>query len=320
MKPSAATDSGHARKKGRIRKLVSIVLYAVWFAILWLPVIRKNIFRMRTLLPQHTVNPPMEIRDHRPFIPNMPFEIRLCIYSYLLPDCNPVSTSRALRATCKQLDDEVRHEARKAFVRTMISVQESCFNSTVKFFCASRFHVELVVLLPLDFQHITTPQPRPLAVSPFERALLTLLQALPTNTRSLTLTLQPHPDASTRTFREYLFETWTLMEFYLAQNTDYIRAGHTDLSAIKVRAGAPITLSPVIWYERHMWSWTVRLTWTFTWSRLDALQFKLESDEDKVSIAGLGNFDTRRRQVVFFLLNMLVKCGWRRVGLDSRMG
>lgn len=320
MKPGTTTDSNDASKKGRIRKLVLITLYIIWLTILWLPNLRQCLFRQRPLLPQHTVKKSTNPRSRPPIMPYLPLEIRLCIYSYLLPDRNPVSTSRALRATCKQLDDEVRYEARTAFVRTMISMQRACFDSTVTFFCASRFHVEVVVILPVDFQHITSPQPRPLAASPFERSLLTVLQGLPTNTRSFTLTLQPHPDASTRTFREQFFETWTLMEGYFAQNANNIRAGHTDLSAIKVRAGAPITLSPMIWYERHMWSWTLRLAWTFTWSRLEALQFKQGRDEDKVSISGLGNFDTRRRWATFVLMNTLVKWGWRRVGLDFRMG
>jgi len=110
------------------------------------------------------------------------------------------------------------------------------------------------------------------------------------------------------------------MENYLAQNAKDIRAGHADLSAIKVKAGAPITLSPMIYYQRDIRAWTVRLTGTLTWSRLEAMHFKLRRDEDRVLISGLGNFDTWRRWITFVLLNTLVQCGWRRVGLDFRMG
>lgn len=142
-------------------------------------------------------------------------------------------------------------------------IQKTCSNSIVTFFCASRFHVEVVVLLPVNFQQITTPQPRPLAASPFEQSLLVILQALPTNTRSFTFTLQPHPDAPTRTFRQHFFASWSLMENYLTQNADNIRAGHTDLSIIKVKAGMPISLSPMIWIRMHMFSWSITLTLSF---------------------------------------------------------
>jgi hypothetical protein len=126
MKPGATTDSDNASKKGCIQKLVLITLYIIWLTILWLPNLRQCLFRQRPLLPQHTVKKSTNPRSRPPIMPYLPLEIRLCIYSYLLPDRNPVSTSRALRATCKQLDDEVRYEARTAFVRTMISMQRAC--------------------------------------------------------------------------------------------------------------------------------------------------------------------------------------------------
>ena len=315
---SAATDCDDASKKGRVRKLVLIALYAVWLTILWFPVIRENIFRFRQKIPlsQHIFDTPIKLRNYPSRMLSLPFEVRLCIYSHLLP----ARASRALRATCKQLNAEVRREARKTFLRTMVSVQKMSSNSTVTFFCAPSFHVEVVMLLPINVQLITTPQPRPLALSPFEHSILTVLQALPTNTRSFTLTLQPRPHASTRTFRQHFFEIWTLMENYLAQNANDIRAGNTDLSTFKVLAGAPIVLSPMIYYHGIIRSWNVRLARTLTWSRIEAMQFGQRRDGGKVETKGVWKLDTRKNRIAFRFLNTLAKCGWKRIGLDFRMG
>ncbi|KAF1925915.1 uncharacterized protein M421DRAFT_423204 [Didymella exigua CBS 183.55] len=133
----------------------------------------KQLFRQEPLLPQRTINSSIEIPSRRSPILYVPLEIRLCIYAYLLPDSNPVSTSRALQATCKQLDNEVRREALNAFTRSMTSIQNTSFSSIITFFCASRLHVEAVILLPMNFLLLPTPRPRPLATTPFERSIPT---------------------------------------------------------------------------------------------------------------------------------------------------
>lgn len=55
-------------------------------------------------------------------------------------------------------------------------------------------------------------------------------------------------------------------------------------------------------------------------TRLNALQFKVNGNEDKVSIQGLGNFDTRMRWFVYVMLEGLVMFGWKNIGLDFSTG
>jgi hypothetical protein len=65
LNSGTATDSDNASKNGRVGKLVSIALYAVWLTSFWLPVIRENIFRCRQKLPlpKCKFDTPMGLQD-----------------------------------------------------------------------------------------------------------------------------------------------------------------------------------------------------------------------------------------------------------------
>jgi hypothetical protein len=155
----------------------------------------------------------------------------------------------------------------------MISIQKLYTKSLFTAFCASSFHIETIVLLPIDFMHIATSQPRPFTASLFKNTFLSLLRALPLNTRSVTFTLQPHPDALRRTFRDYPVEPYTFLRYYLARGADDIRAGHTDLFAIKLMAGAPpIVVSPTLFWEIRVSRFNLTLVWALTWAEFAALR------------------------------------------------
>lgn len=110
------------------------------------------------------------------------------------------------------------------------------------------------------------------------------------------------------------------MENYLAQNADDLCAGLTDLSVVKVRAGAPIILYPMNSYRMRVARWTMVPVWAFTWSQLEVLQFTQNGDSGEVVVSAHGKFDTHRKWVMFAIVKSLAMCGLGNIGVDFRMG
>lgn len=82
---------------------------------------------------------------------NLPAELRVQIYSYLLPNAQLPSVSRTLRQVCRQIDREVKHEARKAFTRQLNSLQKRLEDEPqlgTVFYSITTYHVEIVLQPP----------------------------------------------------------------------------------------------------------------------------------------------------------------------------
>lgn len=127
----------------------------------------------------------------------LPPEIRTHIYSHLLPTTEPRSISRAIRRTCRQINHKVEHEVRKAFVRKMIHLQQlasgGCQRFATIFYSAERYHVEVVLQLPQVYFSSPANPSSPQARTIVDKVLLSFVELLPLNARSITVTLQPRP-------------------------------------------------------------------------------------------------------------------------------
>lgn len=194
-----------------------------------------------------SIRTPMDVsqrhRNHRPFL-SLPPEIRTQIYSFLLPSSQPASVARALRGTCHQINREVKYEVQTDFSRTMTFLQHrtSCDNQWVILTQSpEHFRVNVVLQTPHIYS-APSIAPLPHTTTIVDALALSLAQQLPTSTRSMTITLQPHADGSVSCFERYLNAVWTTLFRYLGRLQTDISLGGNDLRQITVLCGGPIVM------------------------------------------------------------------------------
>ncbi|KAJ8118142.1 hypothetical protein OPT61_g820 [Boeremia exigua] len=191
----------------------------------------------------------------------LPTEIRMQIYSYLLPDNEPTAVSRALRGTCHKVNHEVKDEVRRTFERHMSLLQRFASEGTpfVTFsYSTETYHVDILFELPsVPLQQSLSP-----FVSPFgldripiamDMVLLQFVVQLPRDTRSLTVTLKPHEQQqSNQVFETYMNDFWTVLYENTVEDlkANCISDGTIDLRRITVLCARPVTMALQVRYRQ----------------------------------------------------------------------
>lgn len=127
-----------------------------------------------------------QARSRHPRFVSLPPEIRVTIYSYMI---SPSSASRPLRATCRQIREEIDHEDREAFTRRTTPLQLVNWKDPVQIHLlatTTHHHVNAVVVLP---QLIRRAERQ--SVDYVYNEMHELLQSLSLNTRSITIVIKP---------------------------------------------------------------------------------------------------------------------------------
>ena len=154
----------------------------------------------------------------------LPPELRLKVYSYLLPINQPLSVSRSLRQTCRQVNRELQHEIRKDFERQMDILQERYKPVTLSY-DSDTFHVASDVS------------------SACWELVERFLDGLPTTTRSLRIivnfTLRRPFCKSLQPFEDCLRKNFSSKE-------DEARAGERHLRGFSLCFGRPVLMEPVL--------------------------------------------------------------------------
>lgn len=181
----------------------------------------------------------------------LPAEIRTQIYSYLLLDTTSTSTSRAFRQTCRQMNDEVKYEVRKAFISKMTRLQQLYSNEHP--YCnlaysAKTYDVEIALRLPKHYFPPLLHPPLSQTTTVIDAIALSLVELLPKSTRSITLTIQPHPHGTISTFERYFDNVWTALDNCFKRAIRDAKEGKTDLQALSIFSGDPIALVPEVEY------------------------------------------------------------------------
>jgi hypothetical protein len=179
----------------------------------------------------------------------LPAEIRTQIYSYLLPDTAPTSTSRAFRQTCRQINDEVEYEVRKAFISKMTRLQQ--LYSDYYFYCnlacsTKTYNVEIALRLPEHYYSPVLPPPFSQTTTVIDAIALSLIELLPKSTRFITLTIQPHPHGTISTFERYFDNAWTALDDCFKRAIRDAKEGKTDLQTLSIFSRDPIALVPEV--------------------------------------------------------------------------
>ncbi|KAF1925164.1 uncharacterized protein M421DRAFT_400631 [Didymella exigua CBS 183.55] len=174
--------------------------------------------------------------QHRAFL-ELPSEIRTQIYSYLVPGVQPTRVDRAFRQTCRQINHELEHESRKAFTHEMTSLQQLAVDShqyVTLFYSAEKYHVDMILQLPQPYFPPNLPPLLPQTRTIMDAVALSFVTLFPPNTRSIAVTMQPHPQGSTASFERYFDGTWACdaME------------GKIDLRKLSILSGDPVVLVP----------------------------------------------------------------------------
>lgn len=157
--------------------------------------------------------------------------------------------SRAFRQTCRQIDREVEHEARKSFTRELTSLQRLLADENqlvTVFFSAATYHVEIVLQPPQTFFAQNLPPPVQQAQTLIDALASSCVGVCPSNTRSVTITLQPHPKASLSSLSRYFDATWSTLEDLFNRTFGDTKEGKTDLRRITILAGSSAHMVPQI--------------------------------------------------------------------------
>jgi hypothetical protein len=179
-----------------------------------------------------------QARSRHPSFLSLPPEIRVTIYSYMI---SPSSASRSLRATCRQIKEELDHEDREAFTRRMTPLQLVNWKDPVQIHLLAttiHHHVNAVVVLP---QLIRRAERQ--GVNFVFNEMYELLQSLPLNTRSITIVVKPYAQCKGRDFDFFYCAFTYRLYMYLRDLVDLARAGVTDLRELRILAADPIMLT-----------------------------------------------------------------------------
>jgi hypothetical protein len=168
----------------------------------------------------------------------LPPELRLKVYSYLLPINQPLSVSLSLRQTCRLVNRELEHEIRKDFERQMDALQERCKPLTLSY-DSDTFHV--ASRMPSNCGKLVKP----------------FLAGLPTTTCSLKIIIDLRPGKPIEQ-RDKVFQfihRW--LRRYFAFKEDGARAGEQHLRGFSLCFGRPVVMVPEL-CDRYF---TRRLQW-----------------------------------------------------------
>jgi hypothetical protein len=243
-------------------------------------------------LSQQPASPP---EQHRAFLLELPAELRIMIWSYFVPGVQSAWVSRNLRQTCRQINHEVEYEARQAFTHKINYLQMIASESSPYLkisFLPRTYHVEMVLQLPNlpPLQHTTTI---------IDAVALTFVKEFPLNTRSVKITLQPHPHGSPANFERYFDAVWGTFYAYLGRTASDAMEGKTDLQRLTVASGAPASLVPVLRCRGFRW----RLNW------LSLLGVVLQYDRDFQCTSAVA-LDPRQRCIN--LIGMILRIFYSR--------
>jgi hypothetical protein len=189
----------------------------------------------------------------------LPPELRLEVYSHLLPSNEPLSVSRSLRQTCRQINCELEYEMRKEFERQIDALQKTCEHFILR--CdSSKYHVDVVhsFFRMHDHEqwwgHLYTlkglwPDYNGI-VSPF-------LDSLPTPTRSVGVTIELPPITSNligspcSLFLHFKYE----LNDYFRRMWDSARAGEAQLRSFSVVLERPAIMFPELHLPHDYFIW-----------------------------------------------------------------
>jgi hypothetical protein len=154
---------------------------------------------------------------------------------------SPSSASRPLRATCRQIREEIDHEDREAFTRRMTPLQLVNWKDPVQIHLlatTTHHHVNAVVVLP---QLIRRAERQ--SVDYVYNEMHELLQSLPLNTRSITIVVKPYAQCKGRDF-DFFYCAFTYKLYkYLGGLCELAKAGVTDLRELQILAADPVMLT-----------------------------------------------------------------------------
>ena len=166
---------------------------------------------------------------------SLPPEIRLNVYSYMI---SPSSASRSLRATCRQIKEEIDHEDCKTFLRRLTAIHFSKAPTHIHLLAPTLcHHVDIKVKLP---QLVPGAELHTVAIMYNE--MQQLLQCLPLNTRSVTIVIKPKRQCRGHDFD--IFYCSFTFELYKYLNALPVEArAAMDLRTLQVLAADPIRLT-----------------------------------------------------------------------------
>lgn len=131
----------------------------------------------------------------------------------------------------------------------MISLQALASDShrfLTIFYSAETYHVEMVLQLPQPYFPPSLPPPIAQTRTAVDAVALTFVELLPLNTRSVTITMQPHLQGSPSNFERYFDGIWSTLWEYLERNSSDAMKDIRDLRRIIIMTGSPVFMVPEV--------------------------------------------------------------------------
>ncbi|KAF2993018.1 hypothetical protein E8E13_001008 [Curvularia kusanoi] len=211
----------------------------------------------------------------------LPAELRLQIYSYLLHDTQPPSVARALRQTCRLINEELKYEVRKLFDRQIAELDKKNPLVLVQW---SEF--EYHVTVGINFKRLAKYQKtRPgdsleVQVDRMKKKLLDkilpqILKDLPTITAYLTVQIQRNVELSGPFLEVCVKGTDSWLLDHAMRKQEDLAAGKIDLNGYQVVCDSPMVLMPVM----GLFGFAV----TVPWVNMTGFGFGLKKDGERVS-------------------------------------